>query len=271
MTDSPRAKIALFLILTILFSMVMWAPLALGRPPLLGGQLDALALMWAPGLAAIVTRLVTQRNVRGMGWIPRTPAMLGLALVLPLLYAAPVYLTAWGTGLGGFDPSKWGGAGALATMVAMGVLTGLIATTGEEIGWRGLLVPELAKRMPFRRLAIVSGLIWASWHMPMMLLAGYQGQGTPFLFSIACFFAMITALGAIMAWMTLKTRSFWPAALLHATHNLFVQTVFDSATEMRPNTAWLTGEFGIGLVVTLSAALFLLWRFGGPARAGRAE
>ena len=27
----------------------------------------------------------------------------------------------------------------------------------------------------------------------LMLLAGYQGQGTPFLFSIACFFAMITA------------------------------------------------------------------------------
>ena len=261
--NRPQSKIILFLVLTIAFSTIVWGPLALGRPPLLGGQGNALMLMWSPGLAAIVTRLLTQHDLRGMGWTPRTASMLALALVLPLAYAAPVYLLAWGSGVGGFDPKAWGSAGDLAVMIGLGVLTGLVAATGEEIGWRGLLVPELARRMSFRSLAIVSGVIWASWHMPMMVLAGYQGQGTPFLFSLACFFAMITALGAIMAWMTLKTRSFWPAALLHATHNLFVQTVFDSATEMSADTAWLTGEFGIGLVVTVAAAFALLWKFGG--------
>lgn len=266
--NQPWAKIALFLILTIAFSMVAWGPLATGGPPLLGGQLDALALMWSPGLAAIATRLITQRNLRGMGWIPRTPAMLLLALLLPLLYAGPVYLLAWGSGLGGFDPSGWAAPGqsavaGLATMIGLGVFTGLIAGTGEEIGWRGLLVPELAKRLSFKAVVVTSGLIWASWHIPVMLMAGYQGQGTPFAYGLACFFLMIMALGGVMAWMTLKTGSFWPAAILHATHNLFVQTVFDGATEMAPVTAWLTGEFGIGLVVTLWLTLALLWRFGG--------
>ncbi|MGH6728859.1 MAG: CPBP family intramembrane glutamic endopeptidase [Sphingomicrobium sp.] len=266
--NQPRAKIALFLALTIIFSMVVWWPLAAGRPPLLGGQLDALALMWSPGLAAIVTRLVTQGNVRGMGWIPKSPPMLGLALILPLLYAGPVYLIAWNSGLGGFDPAAWAAPGqaavaGLAAMVGFGLLTGLVAATGEEIGWRGLLVPELAKRMNFRALVIVSGLIWAAWHIPVMWLAGYSGQGTPFAYSLTCFVLMIVALGGVMAWMTLKTRSFWPAALLHATHNLFVQTVFDSATEARANTAWWTGEFGIGLVITLWLTLALLVRFGG--------
>jgi uncharacterized protein len=263
--NRPQSKIVLFLVLTIVFSMVVWAPLALGRPPLLGGQGNALMLMWSPGLAAIVTRLVSQHDLRGMGWPPRTAPMLLLALVLPLLYAAPVYLLAWGSGIGGFDADAWGGAGELAMMVGFGFLTGLVAATGEEIGWRGLLVPELAKLIRFPALALVSGLIWASWHMPMMVLAGYQGPGTPFLFSLACFFAMITALGAIMAWMTLKTRSYWPAAVLHATHNLFVQTVFDRATVMEADTAWLTGEFGLGLVVTVAVAFTLLWRFGGRA------
>lgn len=266
--NQPRARITLFLILTIIFSMVVWWPLAIGRPPLLGGQLDALALMWSPGLAAIVTRLVTQGNLRGMGWVPKSPAMLALALILPLLYAGPVYLLAWGSGLGGFNPAAWAAPGqsaivGLATMLGFGVLTGLVAASGEEIGWRGLLVPELAKRMDFRALLIVSGLIWAAWHMPMMWLAGYHGQGTPFAYSLACFVLMIVALGGVMAWMTLKTRSFWPAALLHASHNLFVQTVFDRATEMRAGTAWWTGEFGIGLVVTLGLTLALLVRFGG--------
>ena len=267
----PQSKITIFLVLTIVFSTVVWGPLALGRPPILSGQGNALLLMWSPGLAAIVTRLLTQRDLVGMGWLPRTPSMLALALVLPLLYAGPVYLLAWGTGIGGFDPAAWGSAGELATLIGLGVMTGLVAGTGEEIGWRGLLVPELAKIMTFRSLMIVSGLIWASWHMPVMLLAGYHGQGTPFAFSLACFFAMITLLGGIMAWMTVKTRSFWPAALLHATHNLFVQTVFDPATEMRANTAWLTGEFGIGLVIALAIAFAVLCRLGGPAqtKAGR--
>ena len=264
--NRPQSKIYLFLALTIAFSTIVWGPLALGRPPLLGGQGNALMLMWSPGLAAIVTRLVTQRDLRGMGWMPRTAPILALALVLPLLYAAPVYLSAWGSGIGGFDPDSWGSAGDLAIMVGLGVLTGLIASTGEEIGWRGLLVPELAKLMRFRTLALVSGVIWASWHMPMVLLAGYHGQGTPLLFSIACFFAMITLLGAIMAWMTLRTGSLWPAALLHTTHNLFVLTVFDSATEMKAGTAWWTGEFGLGLIVTLAIAFALIWKFGGPEK-----
>jgi membrane protease YdiL (CAAX protease family) len=264
--NRPQSKIILFLVLTIVFSTLVWGPLALGREPLFGGQGNALMLMWSPGLAAIVTRLVTQRDLRGMGWVPRTLPILALALILPLLYAAPVYLLAWGSGIGGFDAEAWGSAAELAALVGFGVLTGLIAATGEEIGWRGLLVPELAKLMRFRSLALLSGAIWASWHMPMMLMAGYQGQGTPLLFSLVCFFTMITALGAIMAWMTLRTRSFWPAALLHATHNLFVQTVFDRATDMKPATAWLTGEFGLGLVVTLAIAFALLWKFGGPVR-----
>ncbi len=271
----PWAKICLFLLLTVLFSLVVWLPAALGQPPLLGGQANALMLMWSPGLAAIVTRLVTQRNLEGMGWIPRTPSVLLLALILPLLYAGPVYGLVWATGAGGFDSGAWAGPGqnplaGLVQLIAFGILTGLIAATGEEIGWRGLLVPELAKRMRFAPMALVSGLIWASWHMPMMFLAGYHGSGTPFAFSLACFFAMIVALGTVMAWMTLRTRSFWPAALLHATHNLFVQTVFDSATVARGATPWLTGEFGIGLVITLTIAALLLIRFGGkPQTAAR--
>ena len=271
----PKTKIALFLGLTILFSLFVWVPLATGREPLLPGQFNALALMWAPGLAAIVTRLVTQRDLRGMGWLPRTPAILLLALILPVLYAAPVYLIAWASGLAGFDPNAWSAPGqsplgGLGMLVGLGVLTGLVATTGEELGWRGLLVPELARIMSFPALALVSGVIWASWHTPMMFLAGY-GEESSVVLGLACFYLMITALGTIMAWMTLRTRSFWPAALLHATHNLFVQTVFDSATTNGESAAWWTGEFGVGLVITLWLTVLLLVRFGGRVQTARSN
>jgi hypothetical protein len=36
----------------------------------------------------------------------------------------------------------------------------------------------------------------------------------------------------------------WPAAILHASHNLFVQALFDRVTVDTGPTKWLTGECG---------------------------
>ncbi len=47
------------------------------------------------------------------------------------------------------------------------MLTGVATAAGEEIGWRGFLVPELAKGLPFTAVALVSGIIWAAWHYPI--------------------------------------------------------------------------------------------------------
>lgn len=266
--DNPKARIGIFLALTLALSAALIAPMMQAGDLGLGNGLYMLALMWAPGVAAILTRLITQRNLSGMGWTPRTLWLLGLAYILPLLYAVPVYLVAWGLDLGAFDPTKWVVEPGLTPvtgflMIAtLGALMGLVSATGEEIGWRGLLVPELAKVTSFRNTALISGLIWAAWHMPLMVTAGYRGEGTPLLYSLACFTLMIVALSFIMAWITLKSGSFWPAALLHSTHNLFVQGVFDSATIEGPAANWLTGEFGIGLVITVAIAAFLILRFG---------
>lgn len=268
MLDTPRTKIALFLVLTFGFSSYFyWRILSAGALDT-GGGLYVLGLMWCPGIAAIVTRLVIQRSLAGQGWKPWPPRPLGLAYVLPLLYAAPVYLAAWALGIGGFNPAIWGpvgeafGLGAtplagLFILASLGVAQSLVSATGEEIGWRGLLVPELAKVASFRNVALISGGIWASWHMPILIFGDYNGGTTPIWFSLACFVVMAVSMSFVMAWLRLSSGSFWPCALLHATHNLFVQGVFDAATLDRGRTAWLTGEFGAGLAVT--TLLLALW------------
>lgn len=267
--DHPRAKIAIFLALTLVLSALLWVPMIQAGSLGLGGGLYVLALMWCPGVAAILTRLVTQGNLRGQGWAPGNWRYLAIAYALPLLYASPVYALAWVSGVGGFTSEHWGSvpfsqgvlpAGQLALVVTLGLLFSLVSATGEEIGWRGLLVPELAKVTSFWKLAVISGVIWAAWHMPLMIAADYHGEGTPVAYSLICFAAMIVALSFLMAWLTLKSGSFWPAAVLHASHNLFVQQVFDAATVNRGATNYLTGEFGIGLVVTVSLAAIILTR-----------
>lgn len=275
MLDTPRAKISLFLALTLIFSaLVYWRILTPGRTAGFG---DVILLMWCPGVAALLTRLITQRNLRGLGWTLGRLRMVPVAYLLPLLYAGPIYLFAWLTGIGGFDPQGWSAAGAslrigpdpfsgLYVLLSWGMLLSLFTATGEELGWRGLLVPELAKLTGFRNTALISGAIWAAWHMPLIILAGYNGGPTPLIFSIVCFTIMAMGLSVFMAWLRFAADSVWPCALLHASHNIFVQGIFDAATVNRGGTAWLTGEFGAGLAV--SALLVAWWTFRRARRDG---
>ncbi|QIK97028.1 CPBP family intramembrane metalloprotease [Sphingomonas sp. HDW15A] len=262
MTDTKR-NIALFLGLTFGLSALTWIP------QIQAGTIHPLwilATMWCPAVAAIVTRLATQGNLGGFGWKPGKAKWLALAYVLPVLYALPVYLIAWFGGLGTFDEGKWIVAPnltpvtGLAMIATAGLAASLLSATGEEIGWRGFLVPELLKLTAFRRTALMSGLVWAAWHMPLMIFAGYHGNGTPLLYSIACFTVMVVGLAVIMAWITAKSGSFWPAAMLHATHNLFVQGVFDAATVTDNYSAYWTGEFGAGLALSIALAAGLCLR-----------
>jgi len=62
------------------------------------------------------------------------------------------------------------------------------------------------------------------------------------------------------AWLRLRSGSFWPAAILHAALNLFVQGFFDVVTVDTGPTRWLTGEFGAALAVALAATAWLFWR-----------
>ena len=160
-TALARRKITLFLILATLLVSAAYVPILRG-----GGEMKMFPvaiLMWMPGLAALLTQLITTRSLKGLGWRPRTAGLLGLALVLPLLYALPVYGLTWLTGLARFNPAGWSAeAGGLAALPALGLLLtagmiqSLLTALGEEIGWRGLLVPQLAQITTFRNTWLIS-------------------------------------------------------------------------------------------------------------------
>ena len=216
--------------------------------------------MWCPGVSALVTRLIFQHNVRGEGWKPGAPRWLGLAYVLPLLYATAAYGIVWLTGLGGVDLSRF--KTGVVFFLVVGSLQGLLSATGEELGWRGFLVPTLARTMSFERTAVVSGVIWAFWHVPLILFADYN-SGTPSWYAVLCFVIMVVAISFPMAWLRLRSGSVWPAAILHASHNLFVQAFFDRVTVNTGPTPWLTSEFGAALAVTLGITGWIFWRARG--------
>ena len=129
---------------------------------------------------------------------------------------------------------------------------------GEELGWRGLLFPELHKSFSFLKAASISGLIWGVWHLPGMLFDGYGEGATPFAFRFAMFLLLILFTGITMAWLWSKSGSIWAVAIFHASHNVVIQMFFDRITLDKEYTEYFKGEFGLALVLTSFLLAFLV-------------
>jgi membrane protease YdiL (CAAX protease family) len=231
-----------------------------------------LGLMWCPGISGLATRLIFQGNLRGHGFLWGKTKYQFASYWIPLAYASAVYLPIWFAGyahLSGrliprlvplFGDAHQQSAVVLLNflyLATIGVAGSCISALGEELGWRGFLVPQLAKIVPFHRVALISGIIWALWHYPVILFGDYHGAG-PVWYSIACFTVMVVSMSFLFAWMRLRSGSVWTGMLLHASHNLFIQAFFDPQTRhARLSDLWTT-EFGAGLaIVSIVVALIV--------------
>jgi membrane protease YdiL (CAAX protease family) len=211
--------------------------------------------MWSPGIAALVTRLIYQRNLRGQGWGWGGTRWQLLSYFLPMGYAAVAYSAVWAAGLGGigtFEPN-------LLTFVVIGTVQSCFSALGEELGWRGLLVPELAKLTDFTRTALISGAVWALWHTPLILFADYNA-GTSTVYATLCFVVMVMGISFAFAWLRLRSGSVWTAMFMHASHNLWIQGFFDRVTVNTGRTLWYTTEFGVALASVAVLVALLFWR-----------
>ncbi len=260
-------KIGAFLVLAAILSLPGYYLGIHGH--ILRPRLASAVLMWGPGLAAIIVRLVSEKSLAGIGFASGRPVWLLIALALPLAYALPVYLLAWSSGLGGFAPGLWpavlpyglhatGAAPVLLLILSFGLLDKISRALGEETGWRGLLVPELLKVTTFRNASLISGGIWALWHFPLIIFADYKAAGTPVVFQLACFALMVVSSSFLYAWLRLRSGSVWPPTLLHAAHNLLIQSVLDQATTNRGGVFYLTTEFGLGVALCTVLVAWLL-------------
>ncbi len=88
---------------------------------------------------------------------------------------------------------------------------------GEEIGWRGFLLPELLKRNNPLRASLVLGVIWALWHLPIDFYGGSVLEA-PAAILIRMIFSL--ALAILFTWFYLRSRgNLLVALLLHTSIN----------------------------------------------------
>jgi len=112
----------------------------------------------------------------------------------------------------------------LTTALIKGPLT-------EEIGWRGFALPRMLETLRPLRASLALGLIWFSWHLPL-LLTDPTRPALPFALSVLAF-------SVILTWLHLATSgSLVIAVVFHATVNTiasFVVPLFAPADQL---TVW---------------------------------
>ncbi|MEO1772483.1 CPBP family intramembrane glutamic endopeptidase [Candidatus Enterococcus ferrettii] len=242
--EKSKKAITLFLVITFATSSIFYGLIILGEkmfPDLY--EISGYLLMWCPGIAAIIVRRKYYPKDKILGFQVSKPRYLLAGIFLPVLY--------WGLSYGIYllFSKSYKLSDEVITYLVKSPMTFfvyllifLITAMGEEIGWRGFLLPKLNDLFGMRKASLLSGLIWALWHYPI-LFSGYVSQ-IPLWYQLTTYTLLVFALSFIMAFLRLRSNSVWPAILLHASHNLLCQLILDPAISGK-SRPFLVGETGI--------------------------
>ena len=220
-----------------------------------------------PTLATLIMLLlVTRDGYSKEGWKSLGLHRLGLnvwwiAFGLTLLITVAASAVVWATPLASFT---WPEGGILDPIISFFFLFGMTVLwfgLAEEIGMRGYLQPRLMSLGRTRALFLV-GLVFATWHMPLIFLAPAQVNfptGNLLLF-FPLFYGTFIAASFFFGYMRIYTGSIWPASIAHAVHNAAWGTLgaFTLIT-VSPVLVdiYLVGDFG--LLIFIGAALGAIW------------
>lgn len=179
------------------------------RPNIKGARRQYLMAAFLPGVltmagAALYFLLFPGDLDLGLGYMSELLALSGQAAEVPAVTLPQVI-----------------GAGLVLTLIAPLVLVNHIAAFGEELGWRGYLLPLLIKGLGERRAVLMNGVLWGIAHAPLVCFGlNYTGEypGAPFT-GILMMVVFATVLGVFMSYLTLRSGSVWPACVAHGAVN----------------------------------------------------
>lgn len=257
------------------------------------------AMMFTPAIATLVVVFVMKtpraERLRFLGMSPLRPAKRVVWFTVAAVFVPPVLVLAitllsGALGLVELDLIEFSGFAALidAQVVQLATLDPTIAETlppisvlviaqlvaipvgalinsvfafGEELGWRGWLLPALLPLGTWPAL-LISGVIWGLWHSPLILL-GYN-FGLLDWRGVALMVGGCVAWGVLFGWSRLRTGSVWPAVVGHGALNAAAGliTVFAaSGAEVNTGVVGPLGMVAWSLITVLVIVLVLTGQF----------
>lgn len=113
------------------------------------------------------------------------------------------------------------GIGVLFLLGAPLVIVNHAAAFGEEIGWRGFLLPLLIDAFGVRKAVLLDGVLWGIAHAPLVCFGlNYTGNypGAPWT-GILMMVLFAASIGVFLSYLTLKSGSIFPACIAHGAIN----------------------------------------------------
>jgi len=158
------------------------------------------------------------------------PIWYAVVFVLPVLIVGATLAL---LSLFGGAPLDWTKQPSVASVViyfAIFILLPVGAPVAEEIGWRGLALPRLLVGRSALTASLILGVIWAVWHLPVVLSTPELRVPVPFMLAVV-------PLSILTTWIFLHTRS-----------SVFIAILFH---------AWFDVVLisGLGMVATTNAAM----------------
>lgn len=135
-----------------------------------------------------------------------------------------------------------------------------VLTNGEEMGWRGYVLPRLQAKYNALVSSLIVGVIWGIWHLPKFMGTGLGGER-----SFIWFTAAHLALAVLYTWLYNNTRgSLLLVVLFHATQN--------TAGMFLPVSFAVVGGMMENLVIVLYIlAAIIVTVVAGPTNLSRTE
>ena len=224
-------------------------------------------LMWIPGLLSVLMRLILKSGFADVGFTLGKPRYYVYASAIPLALALLTGLLGTALDVRRFALIEPGDLQRMIPVFLLMSSVGLLGAFGEELGWRGFLLPKMVAggiSHPY----LASGLVWACWHLPLIAFGGFYATKN-ILIMVLAYGSSIVAINFIVSELRMRSRSVWVATVFHAAHNFFFQLAIPTLLFSKPGARsdlWdIVGSdsgFAVAVLYALTF-LFLTRRFPG--------
>lgn len=259
--NASTTHIATFIGITLILSWTM--AIGIHSSPELFGNLAGMLLV-IPTMVAVTLNVMHHRDftkVYQSVLSGTTKKSISFAIFYPLGFIAILALIAYVTGLARFNSENLPDYVDLFLAI-ISIAFAIIIAFGEEYGWRGFLLPALAKRFGKLKATVFVGLIWALYQMPAIYLIG-TSLNSPNSMSMSLLQgAVVFGLSFPLAYCFFLTKgSIIPVLLFRAIWNTANSLILGDAAAQTPtlligNLNIISGQGILGLIVIAIAAVW---------------
>jgi membrane protease YdiL (CAAX protease family) len=153
--------------------------------------------------------------------------LVSITLIQIIIYVLSVYMVSTQKAVSTISLLNF----SFSTLISTLFFTFIQGPAGEETGWRGYLLPAVAKKVGIVKGSLIVSLIWAFWHAPIWFLGtGYSG--TILYKYIIVFVITITSVGFIIGICYHRCKNLFVPIWIHFIFNLLGQTFKGSMADL---------------------------------------